>query len=57
MRAPIYDAVFDTKVIRLNSGVGTFYKYGVLAPKAISQIANNFISTNTLETLLVLAFV
>jgi hypothetical protein len=48
MRAPIYDAVFDTTSNWLNrSGVGTFYKYGVLAPKAISQIAKTILSPLT----------
>ena len=48
MRAPIYDAVFDTTSNWLNrGGVGTFYKYGVLAPKAISQIAKTILSPLT----------
>ena len=48
MRAPIYDAVFDTTSNWLNrSGVGTFYKYGVLAPKALSQIAKTILSPLT----------
>ena len=48
MRAPIYDAVFDTTSNWLNrSGVGTFYKYGVLAPKAISQISKTILSPLT----------
>ena len=48
MRAPIHDAVFDTTSNWLNrSGVGTFYKYGVLAPKAISQIAKTILSPLT----------
>jgi len=48
VRAPIYDAVFDTTSNWLNrGGVGTFYKYGVLAPKAISQIAKTILSPIT----------
>ena len=49
VRAPFYDAIFDTTSNWLNqSGVGTFYKYAVLLPKAGSQIAKNyFISTNS----------
>ena len=48
MRAPIYDAVFDTTSNWLNrGGVGTFYKYAVLAPKAISQIAKTILSPLT----------
>jgi len=48
MRAPIYDAVFDTTSNWLNrGGVGTFYKYAVLAPKAVSQIAKTILSPLT----------
>jgi hypothetical protein len=48
MRAPIYDAVFDTTSNWINKpGVGKFYKYGVLAPKALSQVAKTILSPLT----------
>jgi len=48
IRTPFYDAVFDTTSNWLNrSGVGTFYKYAVLAPKAASQIAKTILSPLT----------
>ena len=48
VRAPLYDAIFDTTSNWLNqSGVGTFYKYAVLLPKAGSQIAKTILSPLT----------
>ena len=48
IRTPFYDSVFDTTSNWLNrSGVGTFYKYAVLAPKAASQIAKTILSPLT----------
>ena len=48
IRAPIYDAVFDTTNNWLNqSSVGTAYKYMILAPKAISQISKTILSPIT----------
>ena len=48
IRTPFYDAVFDTTSNWLNrSGVGTFYKYAILAPKAASQIAKTILSPLT----------
>ena len=48
VRTPFYDAVFDTTSNWLNrGGVGTFYKYAVLAPKAASQIAKTILSPLT----------
>jgi hypothetical protein len=48
IRTPFYDAVFDTTSNWLNrGGVGTFYKYAVLAPKAASQIAKTILSPLT----------
>ena len=48
VRAPFYDAIFDTTSNWLNqSGVGTFYKNAVLLPKAGSQIAKTILSPLT----------
>jgi hypothetical protein len=48
IEAPKYDAIFDVTSNWLNkSGVGTFYKYAVLAPKAGSQIAKTILSPLT----------
>ena len=48
IRTPFYDSIFDTTSNWLNrSGVGTFYKYAVLAPKAASQIAKTILSPIT----------
>ena len=48
IRTPFYDSVFDTTSNWLNrGGVGTFYKYAVLAPKAASQIAKTILSPLT----------
>ena len=48
IQAPQYDAIFDVTSNWLNkSGVGTFYKYAVLAPKAASQISKTILSPLT----------
>ena len=48
VRAPIYDAIFDVTSNWLNrSSVGTAYKYMILAPKAVSQIAKTILSPIT----------
>ena len=48
VRSPIYDSMFDTTSNWLNrSGVGTFYKYAILGPKAASQIAKTILSPLT----------
>jgi hypothetical protein len=50
IKAPYYDAIFDTKSNWLNrqgNTVGLFYKYAVLAPKATSQIAKTILSPLT----------
>jgi hypothetical protein len=48
LRAPIYDAVYDVTSNFLNrSSVGTAYKYMLLAPKAVSQIAKTILSPLT----------
>ena len=48
IRAPIYDAIFDVTSNWLNrSSVGDAYKYMILAPKAISQIAKTILSPIT----------
>jgi len=48
IRAPIYDDIFETTVQFLNtSKIGFAYKYGVLAPKAISQITKTILSPIT----------
>jgi hypothetical protein len=48
VRSPMYDTMLDTTSNWLNrSGVGTFYKYALLAPKAASQIAKTILSPIT----------
>ena len=48
VRAPIYDDIFETTVQFLNTNkIGTLYKYGVLAPKAISQVTKTILSPIT----------
>jgi hypothetical protein len=48
IRAPIYDDLFETTVQFLNTNkIGTVYKYGVLAPKAISQVTKTILSPIT----------
>jgi hypothetical protein len=48
VRAPIYDAVYNVTSNFLNrSSVGTAYKYMLLAPKAVSQIAKTILSPLT----------
>ena len=48
IRAPIYDSIFDVTSNWLNrSSVGTAYKYMILAPKAVSQIAKTILSPIT----------
>ncbi len=48
IRAPIYDDLFETTVQFLNTNkIGTIYKYGVLAPKAISQVTKTILSPIT----------
>jgi len=48
VRAPIYDDIFETTVQFLNTNkIGTVYKYGVLAPKAISQVTKTILSPIT----------
>jgi len=48
IKAPIYDAIFDTTSNWLNtSKVGTAYKYMILAPKAVSQVAKTILSPIT----------
>ena len=48
VRAPIYDDIFETTVQFLNTNkIGTIYKYGVLAPKAISQMTKTILSPIT----------
>ena len=48
VRAPIYDDLFETTVQFLNTNkIGTLYKYGVLAPKAISQVTKTILSPIT----------
>ncbi len=48
IRAPIYDDIFETTAQFLNtSKIGFVYKYGVLAPKAISQITKTILSPIT----------
>ena len=48
IRAPIYDDIFETTAQFLNtSKIGFAYKYGVLAPKAISQITKTILSPIT----------
>ena len=45
VRAPFYDDLFETTVQFLNTNkIGMVYKYGVLAPKAISQITKTILS-------------
>jgi hypothetical protein len=48
IKAPYYDAIFDTKSNWLERGsVGLFYKYALLGPKATSQIAKTILSPLT----------
>ena len=48
IKAPTYDSIFDVTSNWLNkSGVGSFYKYAVLAPKAGSQISKTILSPLT----------
>ena len=48
VRAPIYDDIFETTVQFLNTNkIGAVYKYGVLAPKAISQVTKTILSPIT----------
>ena len=48
IRAPIYDDLFETSLQFLNTNkIGTVYKYGVLAPKAISQVTKTILSPVT----------
>ena len=48
VRAPFYDDIFETTVQFLNTNkIGMLYKYGVLAPKAISQITKTILSPIT----------
>ena len=48
VRAPIYDDLFETTVQFLNTNkIGMLYKYGVLAPKAVSQITKTILSPIT----------
>ena len=48
IRAPIYDDLFETSLQFLNTNkIGTVYKYGVLAPKAISQVTKTILSPIT----------
>ena len=48
VRAPFYDDIFQTTAQFLNTNkIGTIYKYGVLAPKAISQITKTILSPIT----------
>ena len=48
MKAPIHDAVFDVTNDWLSrSSVGTLYKYAILAPKAVSQVAKTVLSPIT----------
>jgi hypothetical protein len=48
VRAPFYDDIFQTTAQFLNTNkIGAIYKYGVLAPKAISQITKTILSPIT----------
>ena len=48
VRAPIYDAVFDTANNLLNNNIaGQLYKYTILGPKAITQISKTVLSAVT----------
>ena len=48
LKAPIHDGVFDVTSDFLNrSSVGAIYKYAILAPKAISQVAKTVLSPIT----------
>ncbi len=48
VKAPLHDAIFDTTSNWLQSdGIGTYYKYTILAPKAASQIAKTILSPIT----------
>ena len=48
VRAPFYDDIFETTVQFLNTNkIGMIYKYGVLAPKAVSQITKTILSPIT----------
>ena len=48
VRAPFYDDIFQTTAQFLNTGkIGAVYKYGVLAPKAVSQITKTILSPIT----------
>ena len=48
IRAPIYDDLFETSLQFLNTNkIGTVYKYGVLVPKAISQVTKTILSPVT----------
>ncbi len=48
VRAPFYDDIFQTTAQFLNTGkIGAVYKYGVLAPKAISQLTKTILSPIT----------
>ena len=48
VKAPIYDAVFDTSNTLLNNNLGgQLYKYAILAPKAITQVSKTVLSAVT----------
>jgi hypothetical protein len=48
IKAPMYDAIFDTTSNWLNtSNVGIVYKYMILGPKAVSQVAKTILSPIT----------
>jgi len=48
VRAPIYDAVFDTANNLLNNNIGgQLYKYTILGPKAITQVSKTVLSAVT----------
>lgn len=48
LKAPIHDGVFDVTSDFLNrSSVGAIYKYAILAPKALSQVAKTVLSPIT----------
>ena len=48
LKAPIHDGVFDVTSDFLNrSSVGAIYKYAILAPKALSQVAKTVLSPVT----------
>ena len=48
VRAPLYDSVFNVTSNMLNKGgIGTAYKFGILLPKAASQVAKTILSPIT----------